>query len=101
LISVFALLPRQRQRGRAPIVLHGQVSVSTSLDGQVHDTPPHAASRHPAVAGALLALICLAMLPAGLLDAFVTAGTFASFGFVVVYFALCISRRWICGRAAR
>jgi len=30
------------------------------------------------------------MLPAGFLDAFGYAGTFASFGFVVVYFALCI-----------
>ena len=35
-------------------------------------------------------MICVALLPAGFLDAFGYAGTFASFGFVVVYFALCI-----------
>jgi amino acid transporter len=40
--------------------------------------------------GGLLALICVGMLPVGFLDAFGYAGTFASFGFVVVYFALCI-----------
>jgi amino acid transporter len=40
--------------------------------------------------GALIACICVAMLPAGLLDAFGYSGTFASFGFVVVYLALCI-----------
>jgi amino acid transporter len=40
--------------------------------------------------GGMLALACVAMLPAGLLNAFGCAGTFASFGFVVVYFALCI-----------
>jgi amino acid transporter len=57
--------------------------------GLVHDThrTPH---RAILLCGALLALICLGMLPAGLLDAFGYAGTFASFGFVVVYFALCI-----------
>jgi amino acid transporter len=57
--------------------------------GLVHDThrTPH---RAILLCGGLLALICLGMLPAGLLDAFGYAGTFASFGFVVVYFALCI-----------
>jgi amino acid transporter len=57
--------------------------------GMVHDThrTPH---RAILLCGGLLALICLGMLPAGLLDAFGYAGTFASFGFVVVYFALCI-----------
>jgi amino acid transporter len=57
--------------------------------GLVHDThrTPH---RAILLCGGLLALICVGMLPAGLLDAFGIAGTFASFGFVVVYFALCI-----------
>ncbi len=57
--------------------------------GLVHDThrTPH---RAILLCGALLAIICVGMLPAGLLDAFGYAGTFASFGFVVVYFALCV-----------
>jgi amino acid transporter len=57
--------------------------------GLVHDThrTPH---RAILLCGGMLALICVGMLPAGLLDAFGYAGTFASFGFVVVYFALCI-----------
>jgi amino acid transporter len=57
--------------------------------GLVHDThrTPH---RAILLCGALLALICVGMLPLGLLDAFGIAGTFASFGFVVVYLALCI-----------
>ena len=52
----------------------------------VHRTP------HRAIVfcGLALAGICLAMLPAGFLNAFGYAGTFASFGFVVVYLALCI-----------
>lgn len=40
--------------------------------------------------GVMLAGTCLALLPAGLLNAYGYAGTFASFGFVVVYLALCI-----------
>jgi amino acid transporter len=57
--------------------------------GLVHDAhrTPH---RAILLCGGLLAAICLAMLPAGILDAFGYAGTFASFGFVVVYLALCI-----------
>jgi amino acid transporter len=57
--------------------------------GLVHDAhrTPH---RAILLCGGMLALACVAMLPAGLLNAFGCAGTFASFGFVVVYFALCI-----------
>jgi amino acid transporter len=57
--------------------------------GLVHDThrTPH---RAILLCGGLLAATCVAMLPAGLLDAFGYAGTVASFGFVVVYLALCI-----------
>jgi amino acid transporter len=40
--------------------------------------------------GGLLAVVCTGMLPAGMLTAFGLAGTFASFGFVVVYLMLCI-----------
>ena len=57
--------------------------------GMVHDThrTPH---RAILFCGAILAVICVGMLPAGLLTAFGCAGTFASFGFVVVYLMLCI-----------
>jgi len=59
---------------------------SLGLVHDVHRTP------HRAIlcCGGLLAVICVAMLPAGFLNAFGYAGTFASFGFVVVYLALCI-----------
>jgi amino acid transporter len=57
--------------------------------GLVHDTH-HTPHRAILLCGAMLAVICLGLLPAGFLDAFGYAGTFASFGFVVVYFALCI-----------
>jgi amino acid transporter len=55
----------------------------------VHGThrTPH---RAILLCGALIACACLGLLPAGLLDAFGYSGTFASFGFVVVYLALCI-----------
>jgi amino acid transporter len=57
--------------------------------GMVHDThqTPH---RAILVCGGLLAAVCLSMTPLGYLDAFGYAGTIASFGFVVVYLALCI-----------
>jgi amino acid transporter len=57
--------------------------------GLVHDThrTPH---RAILLCGALVACACLGMMPLGVLDAFGYAGTLASFGFVVVYLALCI-----------
>jgi amino acid transporter len=57
--------------------------------GLVHDThrTPH---RAILVCGCLVAAICLCMIPAGFLNAFGYAGTFASFGFVVVYLMLCV-----------
>jgi len=60
----------------------------TSL-GLVHDVhrTPH---RAIVCCGGLLALICLSLLPFGFLAAFGYAGTFASFGFVVVYLMLCL-----------
>lgn len=59
---------------------------SMGLVHDVHRTP------HRAVlfCAALLLVACFGMLPMGLLTAFGCAGTFASFGFVVVYLALCI-----------
>jgi amino acid transporter len=52
----------------------------------VHQTP------HLAIVlcGVSIAVISVGMLPAGLIDAFGYSGTFASYGFVVVYLALCI-----------
>ncbi len=57
--------------------------------GRVHDThrTPH---RAILLCGGLLVAICFGMMPLGMLDAFGYAGTIASFGFVVVYLALCI-----------
>src|SRR6202051_1285163 len=57
--------------------------------GLVHDryrTPKRAVL----FCGVLLATVCTGMLPGGMLTAFGLAGTFASFGFVVVYLMLCI-----------
>jgi amino acid transporter len=59
---------------------------SMGLVHGVHRTPHRAVL----VCGAVVAVIALCMMPAGFLDAFGYAGTFASFGFVVVYLALCI-----------
>ncbi len=57
--------------------------------GMVHDThkTPH---RAIVLCGVLAAALCLALSPAGFLDAFGYAGTLASFGFVVVYLMLCV-----------
>jgi amino acid transporter len=62
--------------------LHGSM-------GRVHGThqTPHCAVLF---CGGLLAVISIAMMPLGLLNGFGYAGTFASFGFVLVYLALCI-----------
>jgi amino acid transporter len=57
--------------------------------GLVHHThrTPH---RAIVVCGCLLALVCMSLWPVGALNAFGYTGTIASFGFVVVYIALCI-----------
>jgi amino acid transporter len=64
---------------------YGFLHASMGRIHSVHHTP------HRAIlfCGLALGVVCLALLPAGLLDAFGYAGTFASFGFVVVYLALC------------
>jgi amino acid transporter len=53
---------------------------------RIHHTP------HLAIAlcGLALAIVCPLMMPFGLVEAFGYSGTFASFGFVVVYLAVCI-----------
>jgi amino acid transporter len=59
---------------------------SMGMVHEVHRTP------HRAIlcCGGLLVVICLALVPLGFLNAFGYAGTFASFGFVVVYLMLCV-----------
>jgi amino acid transporter len=56
----------------------------------VHEThrTPH---RAIVVCGVLVAIVCTSMAPLGFLNAFGYAGTLASFGFVVVYLALCLA----------
>jgi amino acid transporter len=89
MISVFACcLASVNAAGRLLFSMGKYQFLHRSM-GLVHDThrTPH---RAILLCGALLAVICIAMLPAGLLDAFGYTGTFASFGFVVVYLMLCI-----------
>jgi len=58
--------------------------------GRVHEAhrTPH---RAILVCGALVAIVCTSIAPLGFLNAFGYAGTLASFGFVVVYLALCVA----------
>src|SRR5450631_3135750 len=89
MISVFACCLASINAAARLLFSMGKYQFLHRSMGLVHDThrTPH---RAILLCGGLLALICIGMLPAGLLDAFGYAGTFASFGFVVVYFALCI-----------
>jgi amino acid transporter len=89
MISVFACCLASVTAAARLLFSMGRYQFLHRSMGLVHDThrTPH---RAILLCGALLAVICVAILPAGLLDAFGYAGTFASFGFVVVYFALCI-----------
>jgi amino acid transporter len=58
--------------------------------GMVHKThqTPHFAVL---LCAAIVLVVTLALLPAGFLNAFGWTGTFATFGFVLVYLAMCIS----------
>jgi amino acid transporter len=89
MISVFACCLASINAAARLLFSMGKYQFLHRSMGLVHDThrTPH---RAILLCGGLLALICVAMLPAGFLDAFGYAGTFASFGFVVVYLALCI-----------
>ena len=89
MISVFACCLASMNAAARLLFSMGKYGFVHRSMGRVHDThrTPH---RAIAFCGALLALICLAMLPAGFLDAFGYAGTFASFGFVTVYLLLCL-----------
>jgi amino acid transporter len=89
MISVFACCLASINAAARLLFSMGKYQFLHRSMGLVHDThrTPH---RAILLCGGLLAAICVALLPAGFLDAFGYAGTFASFGFVVVYFALCI-----------
>jgi amino acid transporter len=89
MISVFACCLASINAAARLLFSMGRYQFLHRSMGLVHDThrTPH---RAILLCGAILATICLSLLPAGFLDAFGYAGTFASFGFVVVYFALCI-----------
>jgi amino acid transporter len=89
MISVFACALASITAAARLLFSMGKYQFLHPSMGLVHDThrTPH---RAILLCGGLLSLICLGMLPAGLLTAFGCAGTFASFGFVIVYFALCI-----------
>jgi len=89
MISVFACALASINAASRLLYSMGKYRFLHNSMGRVHDThrTPH---RAIFLCTALLALICLAEMPLGLLNAFGYAGTFASFGFVVVYLALCL-----------
>jgi amino acid transporter len=89
MISVFACCLASVNAASRLLFSMGKYQFLHRSMGLVHDAhqTPH---RAILVCGGMLATICIAMLPLGFLDAFGYAGTFASFGFVVVYLALCI-----------
>lgn len=89
MISVFACALASINAAARLLFSMGRYQFLHRSMGLVHDThrTPH---RAILLCGGTLAVICVSMLPAGLLDAFGYAGTVASFGFVGVYLALCI-----------
>jgi amino acid transporter len=89
MISVFACCLASINAAARLLFSMGKYQFLHRSMGLVHDThrTPH---RAILLCGGSLAVICVAILPAGFLNAFGYAGTFASFGFVVVYLALCI-----------
>jgi amino acid transporter len=89
LISVFACALASINAASRLLFSMGKYQFLHRSMGLVHDThrTPH---RAVVVCGCVVAIICMGMMPSGFLDAFGYAGTFASFGFVVVYLALCI-----------
>jgi amino acid transporter len=89
MISVFACSLASINAAARLLFSMGKYQFLHRSMGMVHDThrTPH---RAILFCGVILAVICVGMLPVGLLTAFGCAGTFASFGFVVVYLMLCI-----------
>jgi amino acid transporter len=89
MISVFACCLASINAASRLLFSMGKYQFVHRSMGLVHGThrTPHVAV---VLCGCLVAAITLAMSPAGFLNAFGYAGTFASFGFVVVYLMLCI-----------
>ncbi len=89
MISVFACALASINAAARLLYSMGKYKFLHRSMGLVHDThrTPH---RAILFCGCLLAVVCLGLLPAGFLNAFGYAGTFASFGFVVVYLMICI-----------
>lgn len=88
MISVFACSLASINAASRLLYSMGKYQFLHSSLGRVHGThqTPHKAVL---LCGLLLAVVSLAELPLGLLNAFGYSGTFASFGFVVVYLAVC------------
>jgi len=89
IISVFACCLASVNAASRLLFSMGKYQFLHRSMGLVHDMhrTPH---RAILVCGFIVAIMDLALVPAGFLDAFGYAGTFASFGFVVAYFALCL-----------
>jgi amino acid transporter len=89
MISVFACALASINAAARLLFSMGKYRFLHGSMGQVHEVhkTPH---RAIVLCGVLVAAAAAALLPAGLLDAFGYSGTFASYGFVVVYLALCI-----------
>jgi amino acid transporter len=89
MISVFACALASINAAARLLFSMGKYQFLHGSMGRVHDVhkTPH---RAIVFCGVLVAAAAGGLLPAGLLDAFGYSGTFASYGFVVVYLALCI-----------
>ena len=89
MISVFACALASVNAAARLLFSMGKYQFLHSSMGRVHDVhqTPH---RAIIFCGALLAAISVVLTPLGLLDAYGCSGTFASFGFVIVYLMLCI-----------
>lgn len=89
MISVFACALASINAASRLLYSMGKYGFLHGSMGRVHDThrTPH---RAILLCGTLVAVTCLSLVPVGFLNAFGYAGTLASFGFVVVYLALCV-----------
>lgn len=89
MISVFACALASINAAARLLFSMGKYRFLHSSMGRVHEVhkTPH---RAILLCGFLLAATAVALMPAGLLDAYGCSGTFASFGFVVVYLMLCV-----------
>ena len=89
IISVFACALASINAAARLLFSMGKYRFLHRSMGSVHGTfqTPH---RAVLVCGGVITLSSLAISPLGFLDAFGYAGTFASFGFVIVYLGLCV-----------